>query len=524
VAAGVARPAGCAERATPPADPTAEPTAEPVAPDATRPREALDPQPAAYLRRALLLVDRPRPEDQTEARRLLLKVIKAEPGSAQAYLTLARSSVYLYSLALDQTPERLRSALSEARRAVELAPDSPGAHAALASALAISNALTPARAEAQRAVELGPDDVAGPLALCIIERQRLDVEAALASCRRAAALQPDAPRVLVALAEALRESGDQGGAMRMFGQAADLDHESVLPQLGAAAALTRSSNWSRAAKAYDVVLDKFSFARARALQGAAAMKALAGEYETALTFLDQVELPEDDALPTLLSLYTRGYALLHLDRAPEAEYFLSTLLARVPNDYDGPARGREVLFRSYGDLIDYFEKQDRQGRVDALLKEACARPMAPLKLARRRADRLTRAGNRDQAARALEEALAGADPREESIERADTALLLARLRSDGGRHAISAGTEAGRALDQVAASLPAQAPGAAHYRMARAFALAGDRDRSLACLESARAAGYLPADQAASEPDLESLRRLPRFQQLLGSETGARVD
>jgi len=503
---------------------TQAPAGEPAPFPAPPPRETRDPETASYTRRALLLVDRPRPEDQAEARRLLLKVVKAEPGSAPAYEALARSSVYLYALGLDQTPERLKSALVEARRAVELAPDSPTAHAALASALAISNALTPARAEAQRAAELGPDELAGHLALCIVERQRLDVDAALASCRRAAALQPDAPRVLVALGEALRESGDQAGAMRMFGQAADLDHESVLPQLGAAAALSRSSNWSRAAKAYDTVLDKFSFARTRALQGAAAMKALAGEYETALTFLDEVELPEDDALPTLLSLYTRGYALLHLDRAPEAEYFLSTLIGRVPSDYDGPARGREVMFRAYGDLADYFEKQDRPARVDALLKEACSRPMAPLKLARRRADRLARAGSREAGARALEAALAGRDPREESIELADTALLLARLQSDGGRRTIPATTETGRALDQVAVSLPARAPGAAHYRMARAFALAGERDRSLACLENARAAGYLPADQAASEPDLERLRRLPRFQQLLSAQTGPRVD
>ena len=471
------------------------------------------------------MVERPRPEDQTEGRRLLLKALKAEPGSAPALEGLARSSVYLYALGLDQTPERLKTALAEARRAVEAAPDRPGAHAALASAMAISNALTPALAEAQRAVDLGPDDVAGPLALCVVERQRMEIEAALAACRRAAALQPDSARVLVAFAEALREAGDHAGALRMFGQAADLDHESALPQLGAAADLARVGNWGRAGKGYDVVLDKFAFARTRALQGAAAMNALAGNYDSTLTFLDQIELPEDDALPTLLSLYARGYALLHLDRAAEAEYFLSTLIARVPVDYDGPARGREVMFRAYGDLVDYFESQDRQGRVDALLKEACARPMAPLKLARQRADRLARGGSRDEAARTLETALSGADPHEESLELTDTALLLARLRSDGGRRSIPATTEAGRALDRVAGSLPERTPGAAHYRMARAFALAGERDRSLTCLENARAAGYLPADQAAAEPDLETLRRLPRFQRLISPEPpAARAD
>src|SRR5262249_51537298 len=155
-----------------------------------------------------------------------------------------------------------------------------------------------------------------PLALCVVERQRLDVDAALAACRKAAALQPDAPRVLVAFAEALRESGDQPAAMRMFGQAADLDHESVLPQLGAAAARARSGSYNRAGKAYEIILDKFPFARTRALQGAAAMNALAGDYVGSLELFDTIELPEDDALPTLLSLYARGYALLHLDRAP----------------------------------------------------------------------------------------------------------------------------------------------------------------------------------------------------------------
>jgi tetratricopeptide (TPR) repeat protein len=251
------------------------------------------------------------------------------------------------------------------------------------------------------------------------------------------------------------------------------------------------------------------------------MRITVSDWEGALELYDRVTLPDDGSLPTLLSLYGKGYALLRLERAAEAEYFLSRLIERVPRDYDGPARGREVLFRAYDDLARYFADRGRADRSLALLRSATARPGAPTGLARRLAARLEADGATREAAEVLERALPAAPIDEDPLEIADTALTLARLRSAGGRRAIRERSEAGRALRLAGERVPADAPGAAHYRLARAFALARDPDRCLLALERARAKGYLPP-QAATEADFDSVRSLPAFRALLESAPASR--
>jgi tetratricopeptide (TPR) repeat protein len=479
-------------------------------------REQSQPAPASLLARGLALLERPRPEDQDESQRQLRKALKADPTLAAAHTGLARSSTYLFTLGIDGTPGRLQEALDESEKAIAQAPDDPTAHAARALALAASDRLTPALEEASRAQALGDRSVEAQVALCVVRRLRRDLDGALEACRRASDILPDSPRTLTALAETLRERGQYNDAMDLFGQAADLDHESALPQLGGAATLAKAGAFSRAARAYDLVIDGYPFARLRALQGAAGLRVAAGDYEPALGIYQRVELPDDATLPTLLSLYGKGYALLRLDRAPEAEYFLSTLVNRVPADYDGPARGREVLFDAYDDLIRFFEEHRHPERSEALLRDATRRPLAPTRFARRLAARLQRAGKADEGAGLLEKAMLASDPLEDGIEQADSMLALARLRSSNGKRPIASGSPAAEALRAVSLRLSKKdAPAAAVYRLARAKALAGDAEGSLACLDRARATGYFPAAQAAADPDFAILRGRPEFKRLL---------
>ncbi|HZN04801.1 MAG TPA: tetratricopeptide repeat protein, partial [Candidatus Polarisedimenticolia bacterium] len=348
---------------------------------------------------------------------------------------------------------------------------------------------------------------------------RRDLDASLSACRRAAEIAPDSPRVLMALAETLRETGAYDSAMTLYGQAADLLHDSPLPQLGGAATLARSGAFSIAGRTYRMVLDRFPDVRLRALEGAAAVRVVAGDYEGALDLYQEVDLPENAALPTLLSLYGKGYALLKLDRGAEAEYFLSLVVERVPTEYDGPARGREMLFLAYDGLADWYSGRGRQDRVTALLREAAARPLAPTRMARRLAPLLHERGKDSEAATLLERALLGADPGEDRLEITDSALLLARLRSSEGRRAIPSGSSARRALDAAARLVDAKAPAAACYRMARAYGLARDAEASLSFLGRSRDGGYMPAEQAATDPAFTILRQRPEFQRFLAPES-----
>ena len=475
-------------------------------------------RPESLVARGLLLAERVTAADQAEARRLFIGALRIDRDLASAHAGLARSATLLYSAGIDESRERLEEALSESETAVALQPDDPAIRAVRAFALAAADRLTPALAEAEKAAATAPDRMDGHLAVCMVRRLRRDLDAAVTACRRAADIAPDSPRVLMGLAEALRETGAYDSAMNLFGQAADLLHDSPLPQLGAAATLARGGAFRHAGTSYKLILDRYPDVRKRALEGAAGARVTSGDYEGALDLYQEVDLPDNTALPTLLSLYGKGYALLKLDRGAEAEYFLSLVVERVPADYDGPARGRDMLFLAYDGLADWFAGRGRPDRALTLVREAAGRPLAPTRMARRLAALLQEKGKDSEAAAGLERALLGADPGEDKIEIADSALLMTRLRSSEGKRALGASTPARKALDAAARLVDAKAPAAACYRMARAYGLAGDAEASLSFLGRSRDGGYMPADQAATDPAFTILRQRPEFRRFLELE------
>ncbi|MEK7283270.1 MAG: tetratricopeptide repeat protein, partial [Acidobacteriota bacterium] len=461
-----------------------------------------------YVARGFEYLARPRPEDQAEAGRLFHKALRIDPKLAEAHLGLARVAIYLFNLGLDESEERLRSALDQARRAVALDPENPRAAAALALALATADRLTPALEEARRATALGPESAEAHVALGIVLRLRKDVDGALAACRRAAEIAPNDPRILTALGDALREAGRHSQAMEMFGQATDLDQEAIAPQLGAAGALLKAGNLPQARNFYNLLLKEWDYGENRTRLGAAALLISLQEFEAAIEMYDTVSLPAGSPLPALLALYGKGYCLTRLGRDAEAEYFFSSLIDRVPNDYDGPVRGREIMFNAYDDLIAYFRKRGRDRKVMALLRSACERPLVPTRLARALAEQAEAGKETGEAAAAvLERAILGSDPLEDSLELAESVLKLVRLRTVDGSRRLPEGSAAARALDGVLNRLRAGEPGAVHYRLARALALAHRGEEALESLERARQAGYLPADQMAGEPDFARIRQ-----------------
>ncbi len=458
---------------------------------------------------------RPRPEDQTEAIRLFRKALKVGPDRADAHVGLARVFLYLYTLGLDDSPERLSAALEEAREAVELAPNDPTAAAAASLALTAGDHLTRALVEARRAVAADPACAEAHLALCVVLRLRKDQTGALEACRRAAEIAPHDPRVLSALGDALRDAGLYEQALEMFGQAIDLDHEAIVPQLGAGATLLKAGNHKAARDLYNLLLQKWDYGEKRVRLGAAALFVVMQDYQAALDLYGSLEVPEGTSMPALLMLYAKGYSLKRLGRDAESEYFFSSLLERVPLDYDGPAHGREILFNAYDDLIAYFVSKGRDRKVITLLRSACERPLAPTRLARALADRLEAQKDVPEAAAVLEKAILGGDPLEDPLEIAESTLKLVRLRTSNGARRLPEDSPAARALSLAAERLDPSDVGVAHYRLARALSLAQRREAALQSLVRARAGGYLPADQMAGEPDFERIRQDPGFEALL---------
>ena len=467
------------------------------------------------MRRGFEYLARPRPEDQDEAARLFAKALKYGPDRADAHVGLARVSIYLYALGQDESPERLNSALEESRRAIELAPDDPSVAAARALALAADNRLTPALAEARRAVSIDPASAEAHLSLCNTLRLRKDDDGALQACHRAAEIAPEDPRVLTALGETLREAGRYEQALEIFGQAIDLDHEAIAPQLGAAATLVKGGHEASARRFYNLLLQKWDYGKNRARLGAAALLVTVQDYEGALQLYESLDVPAGDSMPAILNLYAKGYCLRQLGRDAEAEYFLSTLIDRVPADYDGPARGRELVFKAYQDLIDYFRSRGRERKAISLLQSACERPLVPTRLARALAEHLEAQKKTDAAAAVLERAILGADRLDDPLELTESTLMLVRLRTSNGARRMQSDSPAARALTLAAERLESTDMGAALYRLARAMALAQRQEAAVRSLERARASGFLPIDQMAGEPDFEKIRDDPGFVSLL---------
>ncbi len=396
-----------------------------------------------------------------------------------------------------------------------LSPNNARAAAIHAVALAAADHLTPALAEARRAAALDPRSAEAQVALGSVLRLRLDTEGALTACRRAAEIAPDDSRVLTALGEALREAGQPGPAMEMFGQAIDLDQEAIAPQLGAAATLLKAGNLPHASALYNLLTQSWNYGENRVRLGAAALKITLQDYEGALDLYNGLSIPEGTPLPAILALYGKGYCLTRLGRDAEAEYFFSTLIERVPADYDGPARGRDLLFDAYDHLITHFRAHGHERKVTALLRAACQRPLAPTRLARSLAQDLEARKETGEAASVLEKAILGSDPLEDALELSESALKMARLRTAGGTRRLAEDSPAARALALAGERAAASDIGAVHYRLARAQSLAQQREPAFKSLERARQAGYLPAEQMREDPDFARIRQDPVFQSLL---------
>ncbi len=442
------------------------------------------------------------------------KALEIEPDSPRAHMGLARVSTYLYALGLEETRKRLDTALDEAGRAVAMAPQDAPARATLALALAAADRLTPAMEEARHAVSLDPACAEAHVAMGIVQRLNKDVDEALESCRRAARIDPDSPRVLVALADALREKESLEPAIEMYGQAIDLDPESIVPQLGAAAAFQKIGRMTPAVAIYGALLKTWNYGRNRARLGAGALLVARQEYESALEMYDGIDIPPNGSLPTLLALYGKGYSLLRLGRPAEAEYFLSALIDRAPPDYDGPARGREIIFRAYEDLVGYFGDRGNDRKVLSLLRSACERALVPTRMAARLAVRLAANGRSDEGVAILGKVLLGAGPHEDAVDLAESALVLAREGTHGGSRRIPRDSPADRALRMTAGRIASCEIGAAHYRMARAWALLQENAPALESLERAGRFGYLPKELLLKEDDFAALRDNDAFRAL----------
>ena len=176
-----------------------------------------------------------------EAERLLRQAIGLAPAHAQALLLLGQ---------LQRETGRLDEALGHLERAVRSAPNDAEAVFTLANTQHQRPRLhAQARAGYERALELAPDSVAAHAALAKLCEETNELEAARASADRALALKPDEPAALLISALIDRREGKLGAARATFDRLVAGGESAPAMRL---APITRSTVWMR----YGDVLDR----------------------------------------------------------------------------------------------------------------------------------------------------------------------------------------------------------------------------------------------------------------------------
>lgn len=226
------------------------------------------------------------------ARQMFARAIAIDPGYAAAYAGVADASSFLY-MWFEATADNLREATNASRRAIELDPDSPEAHAARGLAESLNKNFADAEKEFTEAMRLNPRyyDAVYFYARCCFSQGKKEEAAAL--FRKASELDPADFQSLNHLEMCLRELGrlEEAHAATLEGFARAERHVAVRPDdaralyLGAAGLLmlgdrVRCLDWAERALAVDPD-------ESTTLYNIACIYALSGETGRALDVLEK---------------------------------------------------------------------------------------------------------------------------------------------------------------------------------------------------------------------------------------------
>ncbi|HUQ19649.1 MAG TPA: protein kinase [Gemmatimonadaceae bacterium] len=193
------------------------------------------------------------------ARQMFERAIELDPGYALAYAGIADCSSFLYQY-FDASPQNLRRAESASRRALELAPQLPEAHAARGLAVSLTGQFDEAEREFQEAMRLNPKSFEAAYFYARSCMAKGDMEEAAKWFERAIAVRPDdfaALMIMSGVYEGIGRSEDSIKATRRAYDAArkhlELNPDNPRALYMGAAALSnlgeseKSRDWARRA-------------------------------------------------------------------------------------------------------------------------------------------------------------------------------------------------------------------------------------------------------------------------------------
>ncbi len=456
-------------------------------------------------------------DDLGQAVRLFNQILKSHRDFAPAYGGLAEARALRYLWGWEPDPDRLKQAVAQGKKGVELGPELSATHLGLGMAYMASEKYTPALSEFERAVELEPESFRAHLYRGMLLRGLRRTGELAGEVTRVVELDPSSAVAYSLLGDYYQDARKYWSARESYLAASILDQDLLWPRLGLAAAYQKDLNFGAAAKTYDATIRDFPDERMRCRIMSASLLVATQTYEDALRFYEELSGKEELSPPLLRRLILAGhaYSLEKLGSAEKAEYYWTQLVDEFPEDFDGAVRDREVVSQGYDGLVRYYDSKGDSKRSTALLERACRQEGMEFFLYRSLAERRRAAGDAPGAVALLLKGFRTPGREVDLVTASGTILSVTRALVTS-RSPKAARQEANSLLDEAGARL-AGAPPASYVpflNLARSEALLGRDAEAVALLRTALDKGAPAVAELASDPDFRTLQGNADFRAL----------
>jgi len=466
----------------------------------------------ALLARADLLIDQARWPALGSASELIRMAHGLDPDSGAAHAALSRVSVTLLLRRWEEDDALIDRALESARRAVELSPGDPRAHAALAGASLLAEDVDAATDSASKAASLSRPGT--PPWVGEIRAQALvaihDAEGALEALSPLLADHPERVQTHHVAGNAWLEKGELHEALDAYSRAAILDPDFVPSRLQIAYVQDRLGRRDAATSAYKDLSERFPEEKSRIYTRMAVSLIARRAYDEALVGLEQARFKTKRGLGEGTVLFLKAACHQESGRSEKAKELYRQVIASFPDASYGTPTGGSLSAASFEALAGMALSEKSLDEAATVMEEALKspRPSPGLHL---RLGALYVEFNMTEEVLRLYERAAGTDfGADRNAQKAGILVAWARtLRDSGASPAASAKMMA--ALDREAAQFRERGGISDLLDAARACVLAGEVTLSIDWLRDAVKRGYRHFDWIESDPDFATVVSNPAF-------------
>ncbi len=443
-----------------------------------------------------------------QAVELLQRAAHLHPEDADVHGLYAEALMAPYRWTWDRDElwlERSGKALDRART---LAGESIQVRRVQSLLAMVDNRLVDADALLRTMLVEEPEDTETLLLLGAVLRLREHYREAYSVYSRAGALAPEDWRVYSGLADVYRDDEWYEEALNLYRKATELQPLAFPPRFGEALVFHRVLFTSQALRMYRRLMSDYPDSDDLVLLAAAATHMRDRRFGAALHELEQIEFGGHRGLCRGSVLYRIGLCRLRLGEAEPAIAAFREAMEEYPLARDGSDYGPLVMFLAAKHLSALYEKQGLPEEAAEVLRRASRHPEAPLSVQLDLADKLLTYGLQEMAVEALRRGLS----RETSV---DLLAERVRLRVQLVRALAGGAGERETRLGEVEGEVLEDGTSADCYQLARGHALAGEKEQAVQWLRRAVERGYHAYDLMRRDPDLESLRGLSAFRELV---------